>query len=145
MNHTGPPRENRKYEANIKQSPTRTAHANLTYIQTGIQADYEKLQPTLDWQKYPEILRTTKGMPKLELLQKLPNGMLAPTPSSRVGIHWQNHWRKTHPTTLNHSRHICKIQMPRKLGVSPVKEDSSLMSDSKTKARLLYTDINYNQ
>jgi len=48
MNHTGPPRENRKYEANIKQSPTRTAHANLTYIQTGIQADYEKLQPTLD-------------------------------------------------------------------------------------------------
>lgn len=47
-NHTGPPRENRKYEANIKQSPTRTAHANLTYIQTGIQADYEKLQPTLD-------------------------------------------------------------------------------------------------
>ena len=32
----------------------------MTYIQTGIQADYEKLQPTLDWQKYPEILRRKK-------------------------------------------------------------------------------------
>ena len=45
----------KKHEANVKQSPTRTAHANWTHIQTGIQADQEKLQPTLDRQKYPEI------------------------------------------------------------------------------------------